>query len=120
MTASYNESPSASSASPQITIRPACAMNAEKLPTLPPTTISAPLSEIPQRNEASTSMISKPPWAEPHAAGHHVFGGSRTGVAMHRDRGMLVHARHVVADVAVNLHVELGIETACNGMRPIG
>jgi hypothetical protein len=51
-----------------MTIRPACAMNAEKLPTLPPTTMSAPLSEMPQRRDASPSMISKPPWADAPAA----------------------------------------------------
>ncbi len=32
-------------------------------------------------------------------ARHHVLGGARTRVAVHRDRGMLVHARHVIADV---------------------
>jgi len=54
--------------SPQMTMRPACAMNAEKLPTFPPTTMSAPLSEIPQRKDASPSMIKRPPCAEAPAA----------------------------------------------------
>jgi hypothetical protein len=50
----------------------------------------------------------------------HVLGGARTGVAMHRDRGVLVHARHVVADMAVNLHVKMGIEPAGHGVRAVG
>jgi len=50
-----------------------------------------------------------------------VFANIRagTGVAVHRDRGMLVHSRHVVADMAVNLHVEVGIEAAGDRMRTI-
>ena len=114
-----------------MTIRPACAMNAEKLPTLPPTTMSAPLSEIPQRNEASPSMTSSPPCAEAPAAVEAkpltctrpdiMFSAAPgPGVAVHRDRGVLVHARHVVADVAVDLHVEVGIETAGDGVRAVG
>ena len=101
-----------------MTMRPACAMNAEKLPTLPPTTMSAPLSEMPQRRDASPSMMSRPPCAEApaaveakprdvHAARHHVLGRARAGIAVHRDRRMLVHPRHVVAHMTVNLHLEI-------------
>ena len=39
----------------------AWAMNAEKCPTLPPTTMSHPFIEIPHREDASPSTTSNPP-----------------------------------------------------------
>ena len=36
-------------------------MNAEKCPTLPPTTMSQPFIEIPHREDASPSITTKPP-----------------------------------------------------------
>ncbi len=38
-------------------------MKADMCPTDPPTTISTPFIEIPQRDEASPSITSNPPWA---------------------------------------------------------
>ena len=55
-----------------------------------------------------------------HAAGHHILGSARTGIAVDRDRGVLVHASDVVADMTVNLHIEVGIETHGDGMGAIG
>ena len=114
-----------------MTIRPACAMNAEKLPTLPPTTMSPPLSEMPQRKDASPSTIEQTAMrrraggrrCEPldvDAARHHVLGRARARVAVHGDRGVFVHARHVVAHVPVNVDIEIGIESAGDGMRAVG
>ena len=55
--------PRASPASPRTTSVPACAMKALMWPTLPPTTMSTPFIEMPQRAAASPSTPSSPPWA---------------------------------------------------------
>ena len=47
--------------SPQTTRLPRCAMNALMWPTEPPTTMSIPFIEIPQRAEVLPSMTSRPP-----------------------------------------------------------
>ena len=39
---------------------------------------------------------------------------------MHRHRGVLVHSGHVVADVAVNVDVQLGVEAAGDRVRAVG
>ena len=39
-------------------------MKADMWPTWPPTTMSPPFREMPQREEALPSMKSRPPWAE--------------------------------------------------------
>ncbi len=42
------------------------------------------------------------------------------GVAVNGDRGVLVHAGDVVAGVPVNVHVELGVQAAGDGVRAVG
>ena len=112
-------------------MRPACAMNAEKLPTLPPTTMSPPLSEMPQRSAASPWITSSPPCAEAPAAveakpfdangaRHHVLAHAGPGVAVHGDVGVHVHAAGVVAGVAVDLDVERRVEPGGDGVRAVG
>ena len=67
-------------------------------PTLPPTTMSQPFSEMPQRDEASPSITSSPPCPEAPAHSeaqplhadrprHHVLGDAPADVAVHRDVG---------------------------------
>ena len=72
-------------------------MNAEKLPTLPPTTISQPFIEMPQRrrriavdDEQSAMSPKRPPrptrsLRRRTRARHHVLGHARAGVAVHVD-----------------------------------
>ena len=82
-------------------------------PMSPPTTMSTPFIEIPQRAAALPSITSRPPCAVAPAdwealpfdvdrAGHHVLGDADARVADDRDLGLLVHSGGVVADVAVD------------------
>ena len=89
-------------------------MKADIWPTEPPTTMSMPFIEIPQRDEASPSMTSKPAIAggtrrfgriagDAHDARHHVLGNADAGMAMDDDLGFLVHAAAIEADMALDL-----------------
>src|SRR5579862_8438417 len=75
MTASYSESPSASSASPPISMTPAWAMNPLMWPTFPATRSVPPFSEIPARDEASPSMTIVPPWLDARHRGRRLVPG---------------------------------------------
>ena len=55
------ESPRSAAASPHTTNLPAWAMNALMWPTLPPTTISTPFMEMPQRAPALPPTTTRPP-----------------------------------------------------------
>jgi hypothetical protein len=65
-------------------------------PILPPTTMSMPFIEMPQRDEALPSITSRPPWPVAPAywlaspltdrAGHHVLGDARAGRPVDGDR----------------------------------
>ena len=92
---------------------PACAMNALMWPMSPPTTMSTPFIEMPHRAAALPSMTRRPPCAVAPAdcdalplthtrAAHHVLRDAGARVAVDGDLGVLVHARGVVADVAVD------------------
>ena len=52
-------------------------------------------------------------------ARHHVLGDPGARVAAHAHRRVLVHAGAVVADVAVDLDLELGVEPARDGVRTL-
>src|SRR5581483_2799865 len=51
--------------------------------------------------------------------GHHVLGDTDTAVAAHADGRELVHARAVVADVAVDLDVERSVEADRDRMATV-
>jgi hypothetical protein len=82
-------------------------------PMLPPTTMSMPFMEIPQRAPASPSITNKPPRAVAPAAWEALpltrtepdimFGATDADIAVHGDAGFLVHARAVVAGVAPDI-----------------
>ena len=105
-------------------------MNAEKSPTLPPTTMSTPFIEMPQRNEASPSITSSPPCADAPAdyrsealtctrCRHHVLGDTGSGVAMHGYSRLLVHPRAVVADVPFDFDLDRRVDTHRDVVRPV-
>ena len=52
-------------------------------------------------------------------ARHHVLGEPRTGVAVHAHRRQLVHAGAVVADVTVDLDLDLGVDSARDRVRTV-
>ena len=96
-------------------------------PTDPPTTISMPFIEMPQRDEASPFDDEKPAIAggarrfgriagDAHDARHHVLGNAGAGMAMDDDLGFLVHAAAIEADMAVDLDRERPVEPAGDGM----
>jgi hypothetical protein len=68
--------------------------------------MSTPFIEMPQRELASPSITSRPPWPDPHHPGHDVLGEALPGVAVDGHAGRLVHAGAVVADVAVDRHLD--------------
>src|SRR5439155_21791304 len=54
-----------------------------------------------------------------YPAGHQVLGQPGARVTVHAHGRKLVHAGAVVADMAVNLDVELGVEPAGDRMSPV-
>ena len=54
------------------------------------------------------------------AAGHHVLGHRRAGIAMHRDTGQLVHAGGVITRVAMDIDVYRRVDTDRNAVGAIG
>ena len=93
--------------------------------------MSTPFIEMPQRAAASPWTTSSPPCAVAPAdwltlpstttrPRHHVLGDPRARVATHAHRRVLVHARAVVADVPVDLDLELGVEPTGDGVRAPG
>ena len=111
------ESPRSCPASPQTTSVPAWPMKALIWPTEPPTTMSTPFIEMPQRALASPSMTTQPAAsrggrrlrgvaAHPHAPAHDVLGDAGAGMAVDRDSRRRVHAGAVIADMAVDLDVD--------------
>ena len=95
-------------------------MNALMCPTEPRTTMSAPLSEIPQRAEASPPITSNPPravapadWlAEPSTTTvpDIMFSATPPAVAMHANGRSLVHPGAVVAGMTLDLDLVVGVE----------
>ena len=111
--------------------RPGCrsgAMKALMWPTEPFTTMAMPFIEMPQREEASPSTTSSPPRPEApaalravagdvDAAGHHVLGHARPGMAVDRDRGLLVHAAAVEADMPVDRDLDRPLDPDRDAVR---
>ena len=54
-----------------------------------------------------------------YPARHHILSRPGTRVAVHGHRGVLVHACHVIADVSVNLQIQIGVEAASDRMRAV-
>jgi len=45
-----------------------------------------------------------------HLARHHILGNAGTGRAVHGDRRLLVHARAIVANAALHIEVDGGVD----------
>ena len=102
-------------------------MNALRWPTEPRTTMSTPFIEIPQRAAASPWTTSRPPWAVAPAdwltlpsttTRPDIMFSAIPVLALPRTTtvAQLVHARAVVADVPVDLDLELGVEATGDGV----
>ena len=106
-------------------------MNALMWPTEPRTTMSTPFIEMPQREEASPWTTSRPPrpvapadWlALPSTitAPDMMFSARPTpAVAVHADRRALVHAGAVVAHVALDIDLDVRVESHRDAWRRPG
>ncbi len=100
-------------------------------PTLPPTTMSMPFIEMPQRALASPAMTSSPPRPEAPAdcealpldaddAAHHVLADPGAAMAAHGDGRLPVHAAAVIAGMALDRDLDGQSEADRDRMRALG
>src|SRR5882672_5822013 len=104
-------------------------MNAEKSPTEPPTTMSRPFIDMPQRSEASPSITSRPPCpAAPADTEAKPFTcttpdsmpSASPGPALPRiSTLLLVHSRRVIAGMAVHLDLHRRIHAYRDVVRAV-
>ena len=105
-------------------------MNAEKSPTLPATTMSMPFIEMPQRNEASPSITSKPPCPDAPAATDAkpftctrpdiMFSATRgSGIAVHGYARLLVHSGRVISGVTFDFDVDRRVDAHRDAVRAV-
>jgi hypothetical protein len=87
--------------------------------------MSIPFIEIPHREEAFPCTTRSPPRrladvpVHLDAPGHEVLGDAGGRVPVHADGGALVHARAVVADVTLDLDLDVGVEPARERVRAV-
>jgi hypothetical protein len=92
--------------------------------------MSMPFIEMPQRNEASPSITSKPPAPTPrppptqtlyvHPPRHHVLGDRGSGVPMHGYSRLLVHSGRVVSGMPFDFDVDRRVDAHRDAVRAVG